>query len=309
MTDTTNSTERGFSTESDRNSTTGTGARPVAGEPVGPDDQAVIAVFRDIDGAEAAVKRLTEAGFPIDRISIVGRDLQSETRINGFVTVGDIAGPSAATGAWVGGLFGLLAGSALLFIPGGGPLIVLGPLAAAAIGAAQGALLGGGVGAVLGHFVAREHIPKYEQLVRAGSYLVVVHGAEGEVGRARDILTDAGSTDIQRHDEYRGSRIGAISQVREGMQVVDESGEQIGKVEFVKLGDPEAVTTRGEEADDGEPHIAGELRERLLRLGFIKIDRKGFLRPDAYAAADEIARVDNDVVHLAVADKSLLSPN
>jgi hypothetical protein len=66
--------------------------------------------------------------------------LVSVCRVTGFVTAGDIAGPSAATGAWVGGLFGLLSGTALLFIPGSGPLIVLGPLATAAIGAAQGAL-------------------------------------------------------------------------------------------------------------------------------------------------------------------------
>jgi hypothetical protein len=71
-------------------------------------------------------------------------------------------------------MFGLLAGTALLFVPGAGPLIVLGPLAAAAVGAAEGALIGGGVGAVLGHFVSKKHIPKYEGLVQAGSYLVVV---------------------------------------------------------------------------------------------------------------------------------------
>ena len=79
-------------------------------------------------------------------MSIVGKDLQSETRVNGFITIGEIACPSAAAGAWVGGLFGLLAGTALLFIPGAGPLVVLGPLATAAVGAAQGALIGGGVG-------------------------------------------------------------------------------------------------------------------------------------------------------------------
>src|SRR4029450_2987378 len=109
---------------------------------------------------------------------------------------------SARSGSAVRGVFGLLAGSALLFVPGVGPLIVLGPLAAAAVGAVQGALVAGGggailghfvaerarlsvagpraaaavgavqgavgaggVGAILGHFVAKRHIPKYEQLV------------------------------------------------------------------------------------------------------------------------------------------------
>jgi hypothetical protein len=307
MTDTMNSTPGRSTTAADQISTIGTDAPPADSQPISADDRAVIAVFPDIDAAQTAVERLAAAGFPIERISIVGKDLQSEIRVNGFVTTGDIAGPSAATGAWVGGLFGLLAGSALLFIPGAGPLIVLGPLAAAAVGAAQGALVAGGVGAVLGHFVAKKHIPRYEELVRAGSYLVIVHGTEEDVARARDILAEAGSTDVERHDEYRGSRIGPITYVQEGMRVVDASGKEIGKVEFVKLGDPEAVTTQGEETEGGEPRVSGELRERLLRVGFVKIDRKGFLRPDAYVAADEIDRVQGETVHLTLDDKALLS--
>jgi hypothetical protein len=290
----------------DRINPIGTGAPSADSRPVGTDDRATIGVFPDIESAQAAVERLVAAGFPVDRISIVGKDLRSETRLNGFVTTGDIAGPSAATGAWVGGLFGLLAGSALLFVPGAGALVVFGPLAAAAVGAAEGALLAGTVGAVLGHFVAQKHLPKYEQLVRAGSYLVVVQGTEEEVARAHQALIDAGSTDVQRHDEYRGSRIGPITQVLEGMPVVDAAGEQIGKVEFVKLGDPEAVTAQGEDTAGSEPHVVGELRERLLRVGFIKIDRKGLLRADAYAAADEIDRVQDGTVHLLVPEKSLL---
>jgi hypothetical protein len=72
------------------------------------------------------------------------------------------------------------------------------------------------------------------------------------------------------------------------------------------MGDPEAVTTQGEETDGGEPHVVGEPREQLLRIGFVKIDRKGFLRPDAYAAADQIDRVEGDSVHLSVKDTDLL---
>jgi hypothetical protein len=291
----------------DRLTPIGTEAPPADHMPVGTDDKAIIGVFDDFDAAQGAVERLAAAGFPIDRISIIGKDLQSETRISGYVTLGDIAGPSAATGAWVGGLFGLLAGSAFLFIPGAGPLIVLGPLAGAAIGAGQGALVGGAVGAVLGHFVARKHLPKYEDLVQAGKYLLVVHGTEEEVARAQTLLTEAGSTDIRRHDDYRGNPLGPIVRVHEGMTVFDADGTEIGKVEFVRMGDPEAVTTVGEEAPGGEPRVAGEIRDRLLRIGFIKIDRKGFLRPDAYAAADEIDHVQDGTVHLLVHDKNLLN--
>jgi hypothetical protein len=306
MTDTL-SDRRGSAPEARGLTPIGTDAPALNSAPVHENQHAVIAVFADFDTALRAVERLIEGGLHPDQISVVGRDLQSELRLNGYVTTGDIAGPTAATGAWVGGLFGLLAGSALLFVPGAGPLIVLGPLAAAAVGTGQGALLGGIVGAVLGHFVAKRHLPKYEQLVRAGSYLVVVHGTDEEVDQARQALTAAASTDVQRHDEYRGDRVGPISQVLEGMAVRDSIGRTVGTVALVKLGDPEAVTSRGQDADDDEPHVPGELRERLLRIGFIKIDRKGLLRADAYAAADDIDRVQDSVVYLAVEDKRLLA--
>jgi len=38
-----------------------------------------------------------------------------------------------------------------------------------------------------------------------------------------------------------------ITRVQEGMCVVDATGEEVGKVEYVKMGDPEAVTTQGNE--------------------------------------------------------------
>jgi hypothetical protein len=276
--------------------------------PVAEGDQAVIAVFPDLAAAEKAVIELAKGDFPVDRISIVGQDLESEIRINGFVTTGDIAGPSAATGAWVGGLFGVLSGAAMLFIPGLGPLVVLGPLAAAAVGAAEGALLGGAVGALLGHFVAKQHLPKYEELVRTGNYLLVVHGTEEEVARAQRLLTELGSTDVQRHDEHRGSidRIGPIEKVHEGMKVVDVNGDEVGRVEFVKLGDPQAISIQGEDPDL-MPDVPSPFAARLLLTGYLKVDRKGIFARDAYVSATEIDRVEDNTVHLNVSKDMLLT--
>jgi heat induced stress protein YflT len=268
--------------------------------PVGADDRAVVAVVSDMDAAQDAAERLIAAGIGTDHVSIVGKDAQSPRRVNGFVTTGSIAGQSAAAGAWIGGVFGLLMGTALLFVPGAGPLIVLGPLAAAAVGAAQGGLLGGAVAVLLGHFVEDDERQRYEQLVRDGCCLVVVHGDEQEVARARQLLDEAGTIETRRQDTYRGPgpRIGPIHLVREGMQVADAAGSKIGKVVLVKMGDPEAVTV--EHDPDAEPHLPDELAERLLRTGFIKIDRKGLLKPDVYTAADEIDTVDRDLVRLSV---------
>ena len=69
---------------------------------------------------------------------------------------------------------------------------------------------------MLGHFVAEQHLPGYERSVGAGSWLVVVHGAEQGVARAEQILVDAaGGGDVRRHDQYRGSTPGPVVEVGE----------------------------------------------------------------------------------------------
>jgi len=90
--------------------------------------------------------------------------------------------------------------------------------------------------------------------------------------------------------------------VREGMRVVDADGTVIGKVEDFKMGDPAVTTTAGESAIAPEDfvdvygrqdQISPQLARRLLRIGFVEIDRKGFLRHNELVAADQLDRVDD----------------
>lgn len=106
----------------------------------------------------------------------------------------------------------------------------------------------------------------------------------------------------------------AMTQVQQGMHVVDAAGEDIGTVEDMKMGDPEAATAQGQGAGvdgglvgdvaqafgGGEPDVPQERAERMLRLGYIKIDTKGLFAGDLYAAADRVDRVERDTVHLTV---------
>ena len=98
----------------------------------------------------------------------------------------------------------------------------------------------------------------------------------------------------------------AIDEVTEGMRVV-VGGKKVGIVDFVKLADPDAITTEGEDFDpafpsireliDEEPAIPRELAERMLRVGYIKVEGTGLHR-DMYADADRIDRVEGDTVYL-----------
>ena len=168
-------------------------------------EQSTIGVYDTMSKAEDAVRQLNLGGYPIKQVSIVAQNLQSEREVHGFITAGDVAKNGAATGAWVGGLFGLLVGAAFVWLPGFGPLVVAGPLSAALLGGAEGAVAGavggGALGALVGWGVSKQHILKYEEVLKGGKYLVIAHGSAADVGRARDILGNSGASELRVHDD------------------------------------------------------------------------------------------------------------
>ncbi len=112
-----------------------------------------------------------------------------------------------------------------------------------------------------------------------------------------------------------------LSRVREGMQVIDDEGNRLGRVQLVSMGDPEAATTQGQEEWDRkgtifeqlvravfgpEPRIPDEFAVHLIRIGFIKIDSSGLLGKDAYAGSDQVGVVEGDMVHLNVSNEDLV---
>jgi len=108
---------------------------------------------------------------------------------------------------------------------------------------------------------------------------------------------------------------GPISMVETGDSVVDSSDKEVGTVKFVKMGDPTAVTDQGQEDRDpgiwglgGDSYDLGNLpeqaRHELLRVGFIHIDVSW--ADDRFAAAGQIARVENNTVYLTVPEADLL---
>jgi hypothetical protein len=103
-------------------------------------------------------------------------------------------------GAFWGGLWGMLFGSAFLLIPGFGPLLAAGPVVAWIVGALEGAIVVGGLSA-LGAGLYSSGIPKdsviaYESAVKADKFLIIVHGASSEMTKARDILAPTGASDF-----------------------------------------------------------------------------------------------------------------
>ena len=85
-------------------------------------------------------------GFPLGDLSIVGCDFQVTEKPFEFVNAGAYAATGAETGAWAGGLFGLLVGTAFLVLPGVGPVVVAGPLVVALLGGLEAASAGATIG-------------------------------------------------------------------------------------------------------------------------------------------------------------------
>jgi hypothetical protein len=164
---------------------------------------AAVAIFDDHSQAEAAIKELEKAGFDMKKLSIVGKDYHTEENVVGYYNTGDRMKYWGKQGAFWGGLWGFLFGSAFFFIPGIGPLVVAGPLVTWIVGALEGAAVVGGLSALgaglYGIGIPQDSILIYETAVKSDKFLVVAHGTPDEVTRAQQILSNTRSCKSQLH--------------------------------------------------------------------------------------------------------------
>jgi hypothetical protein len=123
-----------------------------------------------------------------------------------------------------------------------------------------------------------------------------------------------------------GDQNNVLTQIHRGMKVFDRDNKEIGTVDQVYMGEADLdadarglgpTTARGSEpASDAlvqdlgrffsSGEIPDELRERLLRQGFVRIDSSGLLASDRFAMPEQIASVTNDRVMLKVTRAELI---
>lgn len=162
-----------------------------------------LGVFSNRSETEAALEQLRDAGFPMNKVSLIARDPDRDDEIAGVDVkdpVGNKADEGAATGAVtggaLGGITGLLVGLGALAIPGVGPIMLAGAgataLATTLAGTAIGAAAGGLIGALVGMGIPEDRARIYSERVARGDYLVMVDGTEEEIRRAENILAGRG---------------------------------------------------------------------------------------------------------------------
>jgi hypothetical protein len=74
----------------------------------GPAPKTTVATYTDYAQAERAVDYLSDQGFPVEKVAIVGTGLKTVEQVAGRLTTGKAALAGAGQGAMIGLFFGLL---------------------------------------------------------------------------------------------------------------------------------------------------------------------------------------------------------
>jgi hypothetical protein len=171
----------------------------------------IVGSFDSFEEAQEVFRDLQQGGFARDDISIIANNAAGsiESRTGDLpadapATMSD-TGSGAATGAAAGGVLGGAAGLVVglmgLAIPGIGPIVAAGPLAAALAGAGVGAVAGGLIGGLTGAGVSEEDANYYAESVRRGGALVTVRADDARAEEAARIMRSHGAVDIERRAE------------------------------------------------------------------------------------------------------------
>jgi len=170
----------------------------------------IAGLFDTYDDAAQTVRDIETAGIPHGDISIVANNADNAYPPATKTNAGPDAEAGAAIGTVVGGGAGLLAGLGLLAIPGVGPVVAAGWLAATAVGAIVGAgagtAAGGLVGSLTSSGVSEDYSHIYAEGVRRGGTLVTARVDKSRVGAVEAILRHNHSVDPDtRGTFYRGN--------------------------------------------------------------------------------------------------------
>ena len=166
--------------------------------------KSVLCIVNSEMQAAGIVDRLKEEGFSNNDISALFPD-KTGTRdfaVEKGTKAPEGAATGAGTGAVLGGAFGWLAGIGALAIPGVGPFVAAGPIAAALSGAAVGGAVGGIAGSLIGMGIPEYEAKRYEGKVKQGGILLSVHTDNSEeVKLAKQIFEEAQAQDISTAGE------------------------------------------------------------------------------------------------------------
>lgn len=172
------------------------------------ENKRAVGTFSNRSDIEHALRELRDAGFDMNKASVIARNNGAGNEVAGIETqehVGNKADEGAAAGAFTGGVFGgitgLLVGLGSLAVPGVGPVLLAGEIATALVttvaGASIGAASGSLLGALVGLGIPEERAHVYNQRIERGDYLLILDGTENSINSAEVIVKNHGIEEFE----------------------------------------------------------------------------------------------------------------
>ena len=151
-----------------------------------------VAVYDTHQKAIDALDKLKDAGFPMEKTSLLGQAIIVDDHVHVKSHADDNLKVTAA-GVVAGSTLGILTGLGIFAIPGLGFLFGAGAI----VGGIAGLELGVVGSALFTLFSTigfkKEEIVKYEQHIKEGKFLVIVRGSLAEIEKAEHILHTEGT--------------------------------------------------------------------------------------------------------------------
>jgi hypothetical protein len=262
----------------------------------------LMAIYRSMGDARAALEALVESGIERERISLTAAGRQPYDVVGDDVDLERRARTSE--GAAIGGAGGAIAGILAFGIPGIGPAIGLGPLALAVAGTATGAV-GSLVGALVGRGVPNREARLYEAAVKRGDVLIVVEADDEQTPIVDAVLEqfhrrspDAGAPIVAHEGALGRAKVSAVPVYHQAPAAEDRydegSGPDTPAIEPGAFGSSLGI--------DSPPRGEG------TRGGSIDASSDLSLRETSGSTSAEALDPGSDVRNLPVGDEELVPP-
>jgi hypothetical protein len=177
-------------------------------------NNATLTVYNSQVDAEAAVRQLARSGYDLGKVSMVGRDADSDARVGGYLNEDGRGISSASVGVAWGGIRGMLVGSGFLLVPGVGSLLVAGPLltwVVRSLGAVVGPDKLGALAVALNEIgIPKDSILRCEAALKSGKVLLIVEGSAMAMILAREVFRRTPVEVIERHVRLPAQRASMV---------------------------------------------------------------------------------------------------
>ena len=149
----------------------------------------IVGNYATHEKAIEAVEKLKRAGYPVQRLSLIGKEVVIDDLLH-VKHNSWIKNTPAFIGAILGPVLGILSGVKIFAIPGFGFLFGSGALLGALAGFSLGIAFGGVLSLLATLFIRSRAVLKYREHVEDKGFQVIAHGTAEEVNRALKILAD-----------------------------------------------------------------------------------------------------------------------